>query len=123
MIVKFEVIEGILHGPFPKDIEIDKEIARQIVLERLEFIGDKSYPSLIDTSGIKLMTPEAREYFSSAEASKGIAAAALVSNTRFNNFLMNFLIKVNIIKQHSDLRAFTDKEKAIIWLKKYMNES
>ena len=119
MIVEFEIIEGVLHGPFPDNVDVDIDLAKQIVIE---FMDGKSYPSLIEASGIKTMTKEARDYFSSPEGSVGIVSAALLTNNSFSNFLMNFLIQVTFIRPHVTLKAFTDKEKAIEWLKTFVDE-
>ena len=77
MIIKFELVDGILLGPYPENSLIDLPLAKQIVKERLDFVGGKSYPALIDTAEVAGITKDARDYFSSEEAVKGISIARI----------------------------------------------
>src|SRR5688572_27454377 len=106
MIIKFELVDGILFGPYPENFLIDLPIAEQIVRERLEFVGEKSYPALIDTTEVAGITKEARDYFSSDDAVKGISIAAIVSKSLFTVFLANFLVGVNLRKTPIPMKVF-----------------
>ena len=86
----------------------------------------KSYPSLcdgfklpvlIEMENIKSVEREARAYYSSKEATNYITAAALLITNPVNRIIGNFYMGMN--KTIFPLRLFTEKEKAIGWLKKY----
>jgi hypothetical protein len=117
MIIKFEIVDGVLIGPYPENFLIDLPLAKQIVAERLAFVGDKSYPALIDTTEVAGITKEARDYFSSEEAVKGISIAAIVSKSLFTVFLANFLVGVNLKRTPIPMKVFRNREDAISWLK------
>jgi len=117
MIIKFELVDGILLGPYPENFLIDLPLAKKIVEERLIFVNGKSYPALIDSTEVSGITKDARDYFSSDEASKGISSAAIVSKSLFTVFLANFLVGVNLRKTPVPMKVFRNREDAINWLK------
>ena len=53
MIVDFYVEEGILHGPYPDDFEIDLVAAKQIIKDRLEFVGEWKRKDGLQKSSIR----------------------------------------------------------------------
>ena len=74
--VHYKIQNGILYAKF-KNLKgkITLLIAKEIVRVRLELIGEESYPTLVDMLGVTQLDREAREYFSTAEAKKGIVSA------------------------------------------------
>jgi hypothetical protein len=111
--------DGILYGEYPEGIDVDLDAAKALVRTRLEFIGDKDYPSLIDTTGVRSVTKEARDYFNEPEASAGFKAAAILSRSAFSTFLSNFFIKISLIKSPVPIKLFTTEEEALEWLNQY----
>ena len=95
--VEFSIKDGIIYGAYPKGLLLDEEKAQEIVLERLNYLGERRLPALIDTTGVKAVTKEARDYLSKPEASIGIVAAALLSKSFFSKYISNFFIKLSII--------------------------
>lgn len=110
---------GIVIGVYKKNLEIDKQVAMQIVADRLDFFNNQDYPLLIDGRDIKSINWEAREYFTRPEGKKGITACALLAGTRLTNLIGNLFIKITEKKYDFPVRLFTDKQKAFDWLQQY----
>lgn len=117
--MEFSIKDNILYGPYPEGVELDLEFVKNTVAQRLEFLEGKELPALIDTTGVKSATKEARDYFAKAESSAGLKAAALLSRSTFSTFLSNFFIKISLIKSPIPVRSFTKEEEAIAWLKQF----
>ncbi len=117
--VLFEFFDGVLICEYKAGLEIDLTIAKKMVLSRLDISNGKSYPLLMDGSGLKSLNREAREYFNSEEAREGIIAAAFFSGSVFTTYIGNFFIDITVIKPKIPTKLFTDKGKALQWLEKY----
>lgn len=117
--VEFKVENGILYGPYPDGVELGLDLVQQMVKKRLEFLEEKEYPAIVDTTGIKSVTKEARDYMASDEASQGIVAAALLSKSLFSTFVSNFFIKVSLIKAPIPVKSFTNEKEALEWLDQF----
>lgn len=121
--VHFELCDGILIGIYKRNLVIVKEIAEEIVRDRLLFCEGKSYPTLADIRIMKSIDKESREYLGTPAGIEGIKAGALLTDSVFSTFLGNFFLKIEFLnKSHFPTRLFTDKDKAIEWLKQYCND-
>ena len=122
--LSFEIVNGLLICTYKSDLEIDIEIAKEIVRKRLKLIGDenKIYPTLIDGRGLKSIDKKSRDYFSSEEARKGIAAVALLAGSVFTKFIGNFFLKISYDKPTFPTKLFTDETKALQWLEQFKEE-
>ncbi|MDX2188515.1 MAG: hypothetical protein SFY32_01515 [Bacteroidota bacterium] len=114
--VRLELIDGILHVTFKKNAYITLQIAKEIVNQRLIFMGSNNLPSLGKDEGLKGMDKEARDYLSSEEGIKQLKASALIVSSVFNKLLANFFIKVNFISLKIPVRVFTEENEALQWL-------
>ena len=113
--------DGILLISYTPNIQIDLEVAKEMVTGRVEAFGGKSYPMLGDvTTGIK-MTKEAREYFNSKESIIGINAGAFLINNVIERFIGNMWLKMS--PPPIPFKLFTNREEALKWLNvfKHMN--
>ena len=112
--------EGIVIVTF-KNINISGEIARKIVNDRKDFAGNKIVPALVDARHMKAVDHEARTFFQSDESKVGLCAAALLTDSVFTTYIANFFLKVSY-KTNRTLpsKVFTNKDKALDWLKKYV---
>jgi len=115
--VHFELVDDILILTYNADLEITLDIAREVVRSRLEFTGSRAYPLLILDDGVKSMSKEARDYFSSDAGTEGVKAGAMLLKSVFSTFLVNFFLKVTQPKIPA--KIFTEKAKAIEWLEQY----
>jgi len=104
-------------GTYKKNLRINLEIARAIVHARKSFTS-RPMPSLIISQGVISMDKPAREYLASAEATRGLTAAAIIVHSAFSSFLGNFFLAVN--KTVLPVKIFTDIRKAENWLGQYI---
>jgi hypothetical protein len=87
------------------------------IKQRLELTKDKSYPILADIRNIKNFSREARQRLAQKDAAFGTKAVALLSNSKVQEVLYNFFN--TIYKAPAPTKTFTNKEKAIEWLKQF----
>ena len=73
----------------------------------------------IDTYNFMAITPEARQYASSPEASEFTLANAVLIDSLGKKLLFNFFMKIS--KPTVPTKGFNSKEEAIKWLKEQLN--
>jgi hypothetical protein len=116
--IRLHIQEGILIAYYKPGLHITLEVAKEIVQSRKEFTEGKSYPALVNSTGVVSIERAAREYFSSPEGTAGIKAAALIVNSPFSSFLGNFFLRVN--KPGMPAKVFTREQSALNWLQQYL---
>ena len=109
--------DGILHCKFCDSLDMDLDIAKNCVGERVTFSNFTSYPCLIDMKGLVSVTKEAREYMA-ADGSLFITAGALLVNNSLTKMLGNLFLNIN--KPKVPTRIFTEEEEAKKWLKQFL---
>ncbi|MEJ8803304.1 DUF7793 family protein [Pontibacter sp. H249] len=108
--------DGILYCIY-KDVElVDLAIAKKCVQDRLNFIGQETYPSFFDITRIKQSTKDARDYLAN-EGNDLVSASAILVGSPMLKMSANFFIMVN--KPQNPTRLFTDRKSALEWLEKY----
>jgi len=117
--LNLKIIDGIVYGAY-KPATIDLPLAKEVVRKRKEFFENKSYPTVILFYNLAKVSKEARDYFNSEEGSKGITAAAFITESIFIRTLINFFTKVN--KPRFPVKPFSNVEDGIEWLKQYKEE-
>jgi hypothetical protein len=115
-VIRYEIKDGILIGVYKVKV-LDYSAAVSAVQLRKEFTGDKAFPNL--AIGLDVMSIEkgARDYFTTKEATEGVLAGGLMSNSFFQVTLLNFFLRVGNPKIPAKL--FTNENEAIEWLSKY----
>lgn len=101
---------------YKKDLVIDLDIARKIVVERLKVYDGHEYPTLVDIRQAKLFTKEARDYFA-VDGVMGMTALALVTGGYFTVMTANLFIRFS--KPRVPTRVFKTREAALGWLKQF----
>jgi len=114
MVIKKE--EKILDCKFVENLEMDLEIAKICVADRIKFSKGISYPAMIDMSGLRSVTKEAREYMGK-EGAALITAGALIVHSPLTQILGNLFLTLN--KPKVPTKIFTDKNDAREWLKQF----
>ncbi|MCJ8165888.1 hypothetical protein MKJ04_13635 [Pontibacter sp. E15-1] len=114
--IKMSIIDGILHFTYKQIENMDLDLAKTCVADRLRFTGDASYPCLVDVIMLKSSSKEARDYFATA-GNQGIIANAILVNSSAFKMMANFYIMVN--KPVNTTRMFTDKQSALEWLQQF----
>jgi hypothetical protein len=117
--VFFEIVEGILIATYKPHLKITLKLAKEIVANRIAFIEGKPLPTLILNQGIIKMDKDARDYLSSTSGTAGVKCAAILINSNFISFTVNFFLKVT--KTKIEVKTFTDKKEALSWLTKFID--
>ncbi|HXU25854.1 MAG TPA: hypothetical protein VN698_01375 [Bacteroidia bacterium] len=110
-----EADDEIVFASYAPNLEIDIDVARELVQNRMSFCENKPHYILIDFTNTKSVTKEARDYMNSPEGGlKRILGGAFLSNSIVSNMLINLYLKIN--KPSVPAKFFTKKEEALIWL-------
>jgi hypothetical protein len=117
--VYLEINNGILIGTYKPNIKITLKLAKEIVATRLSFIENKPIPALVLNQGVIKMDKDARDYLSSPEGTAGLKCAAILINSNFIAFTVNFFLKVT--KTNIPVKTFTDKKEALTWLQQFVD--
>lgn len=120
--IKCSIVDyGIVHTVYKENLVVDLEIARDLVSSRFNFTGGKPHLLLLDITGVKRVSNEAKDYLQREDAGlKNIIGAAFLVNTPLSMLLADIFTRP-VTK--FPVRIFTDKEKAISWLKNVSNKS
>src|SRR5687767_10250858 len=109
--------EDIIFFKYAPLIEIDINMARELVQKRLDYTDGKSVYTLIDFMNVKSVTKEARDYMNSPEGGlKGILGGAFLSNSVVATLFVNLYLKVS--NPSIPAKFFTNREDAVNWLRK-----
>jgi hypothetical protein len=99
---------------YAKNLNVDFEIAKELVANKLDFTLDKSHYCIIDFSNIKYFNPAAKLLMQSPkEGGKNILAAAFFTSNMVATLLANIFIRK--IKE-VPVKFFTNKKDAILWI-------
>lgn len=96
-------------------VEIDE--LKTIFEEIAKQAGEKKFRLLVTAGNSASLSPEAREYASSAESSDVIVADAVVVQNYSHEMTANFFIRFN--KPNRPTRLFKNREAAYEWLKTF----
>jgi hypothetical protein len=116
-IIAYEIKNGILYGQY-KVASINLEFAKTAVQLRKDFTNGLAYPNLVRGFDVISIEKKARDFFATPDATMGVLAGALITNSIFQATLANFFLKVSNPKIPTKL--FTDERKAIEWLEQYI---
>lgn len=117
--MKMEIIDGILHMHYKKDLVITLIVARNCVEEKLRFLDGNEYPTIVYDEGILSIDREARQLFASDAGTKGFTAFAFIKKNILSKILIDFFLRVSSPKIKS--RAFTNPEEAMAWIRNLEN--
>lgn len=108
--------DGIVHVVFKKGTVLSIDLAKKVVQERIKMSNGKDYPLYVDIRGVLSVDAKTRNYLSGEEGVKNALCAAVHVDNPMSKFFANLFIAVN--KPIKPTKLFTDKEKAMKWLKK-----
>jgi hypothetical protein len=113
--------DDIVFFKYSPKLEMDIEIAKEIVRSRLEYTGGTPTYTLIDFTNVHLVTKEARDYMNDpAGGLKGILGGAFLSNNLVTTLFINLYLRIN--KPSVPAKFFTKKEEAVNWLNEIKNK-
>jgi hypothetical protein len=107
--------DGIVRATIDRGAELDLEDAKRAMAAIWEVAGRRRLPSLVEMSGLKSATRDARDYFGSAESAALCTAVALMVSSPVSRMIANFYLRGS--PQKVPTRLFTDELLAIEWLR------
>ncbi|MCH8904616.1 MAG: hypothetical protein IIA45_11955 [Bacteroidetes bacterium] len=110
--------DGIIHYTGKKNYGEDLGTSKENVAANRKVGHYQKRPLLIDTRGNISLTKESRDYYSSAEVTDYFSSIALLTDGMISQVICNFYMGIN--KPATPTRLFTNEQKAILWLKKYI---
>jgi hypothetical protein len=113
--IKFKLDNGILFTSCLPMTTMDLEGGLESTRISLEMVRGKPLPLLCDLSNVGKMTIECRNHFAGEEHAKSFSRAALLVSSPISKIIGNFFMGLN--KPIKPTRLFTDKSKAIKWLR------
>lgn len=96
------------------EVTIDDAIENSIAVNSLSRNGE-NYPLLIDSTGVKSMTKESRDYFSMNNRASNVTAFAIIISSPVSRIVGNFFMGLN--KPRVPAKLFSNEEDALVWLK------
>jgi hypothetical protein len=117
----YEIDPDILFCQYSQNLDIDLEIARQLVQDRLDCSQGRPIYTLIDFTNVRSVSKEARDYMNSEEGGlKGIIAGAFISTNVVSTLFINLYLKISNPKVPA--KFFTSFDEAFAWLRKLRDE-
>jgi len=98
--------------------EADYELVELGIKVRKEMTGNKQIVMLSDVRNLKFITRAGRERLAGKDGGEGVIA--VVINSKVQAIMYNFFSM--IYREPSPAKVFTNKEEAIKWCKKFINE-
>jgi hypothetical protein len=114
---KFFIEDGIVHCIFPKNNAIvDLEWMKKGIRNRIGISEGQSRPVLVFAHGVKYWSLEAKKYsMTEKEAKLFISSLAMVVDSLALRISVNWAI--TFFPSGIPMKAFSDKNKALAWLK------
>jgi hypothetical protein len=112
--------DGIACTKVKKGSEVTVEYARENSNAVNTLLKEKKRPLLIDSRGIKSMTRDARNQFSTKGRETQTLAFGIVIGSQVSKVIGNFFMGIN--KPAVPTRLFDNEEGAIQWLKQFLKE-
>lgn len=109
--------DGIVRKKFFTDIDIEMEDGIENLAAVKALTEGQPYLVLSDGRVNVRVSPEARAFSASEEASRNRIAEAILINSVAARLTANFYIRFN--KPSTPTRIFTDEQKALEWLRKF----
>jgi hypothetical protein len=106
----------IMCARYVKNLKMTLDVAKSCVGARLFFAKGKSYPLLVDMTGIKSVTADARKYMATVGVT-WVTAGALITGSSLSKTIGNIFLAID--KPAVPTRLFTDEEKARQWLEQF----
>ncbi len=110
--------DGIVRTRVKENAEITLELAKENTEAVNSFFTGKKFPILIDSRGIKSMSREAREHFSTKGRDPKTNAFGIVIGSPISRVLGNFYLGIN--KPPVPTKLFNNEEDALQWLKQFV---
>ena len=117
--IRYWVEDGILHNELKKPVIMTLETVKEFIALRHEISENKKQYWCSDVTRIKSFTKEGRDY-ADIHGQDFLHACAGIVNSHVTMYLFNIFVKIKTIK--IPFRAFTSREKAVLWLNQLKKE-
>lgn len=110
----------IIFAEFPYNLKIDLAVAREIVVNRLDFAKNKKHYLIIDVSHVREISTEAKEYMQRPDTGqKNVLGAAFIATNPVSALIANIFIKT---QKDFQAKFFSNKQDAVEWILEYKQE-
>ncbi|MBL7917430.1 MAG: hypothetical protein JNM96_03475 [Bacteroidia bacterium] len=110
--------DGIARTCVKENAEITLELAKENTESVNTLYQGKKFPILIDSRGIKSMSRDAREHFSTKGRDPKTNAFGIIIGSPISRVLGNFYLGIN--KPSVPTKLFNTEEEALDWLKQFV---
>lgn len=105
---------GIVLIEFPPNLKVDLATAQEIVSDRLKFTRNKPHYLISDTTNVRQITAEAKEFLQRSDGGlKNILGAAFVGSNPVAVLIANIFIKT---PKSFQAKFFPTREAAVAWI-------
>jgi hypothetical protein len=106
----------IIIGVYKPKLEIDLNVAKELVENRIDFTNGNDHYILVDFTNVKSVTKEARDYMNDPKGGlKGLLGGAFLSNSLVTTLFINMYLRIN--QPTVPAKFFTKKDEALNWLR------
>ncbi len=109
---------GVVHLKYRPNSSVTLETAVKDIQETARIGAGKKVPVVVNLTGLKSVSRDARRYYSGEETAKYVSAAALVADSPVSRVLGNFFLGID--KPPMPIRLFSSEEKAREWLTQFI---
>jgi hypothetical protein len=111
--------DGIIHITYNKGTVLDVPLQEHMVDIFIELTEGKKVPMLFDAMDGVTITREARDNATKLEPKAPSLATAVIADNLAYRMIANFYLRFN--KPRLPYRVFSDKDKALLWLKSFIS--
>ena len=112
--------EGIIHMVFLDNVNLNIDDLKSELQCYKSLSNDLTPPALIDISGVLSIDYNGRKFIADEIAKIGVPATALIVKSRMSRLIGSFFIGIN--KPDFPVKLFDDEQKALEWLKGFLDE-
>lgn len=113
MPIDVKITDGIVIAACHKNVNLNLDLAKKIVAERIRLQDGKSYPVVIHMNGLLPNSKSVRAYMAK-EGTEGISMGAFVVKKRYQEILINLFLTIDA--PDVPTRIFHNEEDAIAWI-------
>lgn len=110
--------DGIFRVRIAPDSHMAIEDAQEIIAYMAATYGPLRHPALVDISGLRSISREAREYFAGPETARVESAVALIVKSPLSRAVGNFFLGIN--RALMPTKLFATDDPAIAWLEGFI---
>jgi hypothetical protein len=111
--IRFWFEDGLVFGDYKHGVTLDIEAAKKTAADRVRFCNGQDFPHVINITGVKNTSKEARDYFSQGNGIKHMKCLALITDSPISRTIL-------ISKPKVDTKLFVNHKDAVEWSKSFV---